>query len=794
MKHFNELKWNELKYFFAAESEKKPASNVAPVLIGQQRAAEAIEHGLRLKTKGYNIYICGQSGTGRTTFAESFAKKQAESEPVPPDLCYVYNFENPKCPMLLKLPAGGGAALRDRLGETMDQLTGELPRSYSNRDFESKKNDIIKIFQNKRDEIIKVITEEARLQCFGVKNTNHGIYFMPIIDGKMIDEEQFDALPQDQKDSISENSESIQKRAAEVMRDIKDYEKATRKDVEDLEYTIGLMTVGRNMDVLLEYYADQENILSYLMAVKEDILSNLNDFTEDDSDDDDPMQNMLPWYNKKNTDDLFTKYKINLLTDNSELTGAPVVLDYNPSYTNLIGEIEYDNEFGNFSTDFMKIKPGLLHKANGGYLILYAQDLLSNLHAWDTLRKTLLTGAIVTEPMREYNTGITVSGIKPEPIDINVKIILIGSGWYYDMLYGYDDHFEKLFRVRADFDYEMKLNEANISELSAFVEFYARKSNLPAFDSGAVGQLIEQAARYAERQDRLTTKFALLTDIMTEAAADAGETITAAQIKKAVARREKRLNMYEEKLSEMIEEDYVLIDTAGGKVGQINGLAVIDTGDYAFAKPSRITATTYMGKAGIINIEKEAEMSGSIHDKGVQVLSGYLGQTYAQDFPLSLSCRICFEQNYHGIDGDSASSTELYAVLSSLAQLPIRQDIAVTGSINQRGEIQPIGGTTFKIEGFFYLCKKRGLTGRQGVVIPKQNVRDLVLKDEVVDAVKEGMFHIYPISHIDDGIEILTGLEAGKPNDKGRYPDESVHGKVMKRLKTLFKKAMKCDE
>jgi lon-related putative ATP-dependent protease len=788
-----ELKWNECKYFYRPEKNSEPHSSCE--LIGQRRAAEALSFGLTIKEKGYNLYVCGTAGTGKTTFSEAYAKRLAEAEPTPPDLCYVYNFDNPKCPRLITLPAGKGRDLRDRMNELLNRLTNELPKTFANKDFESKKNEIVKHFQSKRDEIIKEMTEEAREQQFGVKSTNSGIYFMPIINGEVINEEQFDALPQEQKDGISVNSESIQKRAAEVMRQIKEYEKSTRKEVEEMEYSVGLFTVGHHINDVMAEYTDEPAVLTYLKAVKEDVLDNLADFVDEDSEEEEAVQAFMPWINKKNTEDTLTKYKVNLLTDNGDQHGAPVIVDFNPSYANLVGEIEYDNEFGNFSTDFMKIKAGLLHRANGGYLILQAQDILSNPHAWETLRRTLLTGQIVTEPLREYATGIAVSGIKPEAIPVQVKVILVGGHFYYDWLYAYDDHFEKLFKIRVDFDYEMKLDGANSNEVARFVKEYTEKHSLPAFNPEAIGRLIEHAARLAERKDKLTTKFNRLTEIITEAAAwarmDGAGEIKGAHVQKAVAKRDYRLGIYEEKLSEMIEDGTIMIATEGEKVGQINGLAVIDLGDTAFAKPTRITATTYMGKAGIVNIEKEADMSGSVHDKGVQVLIGYLGQTYAQDFPLTLSCRICFEQNYSGIDGDSASSTELYAVLSSLASLPIRQDIAVTGSINQHGEIQPIGGVTYKVEGFYDLCFKRGLTGKQGVIIPARNVRDLVLKDEVVEAVRKGKFHIYPITHVNEGMEILTGIMPGGMDRKGSYGYDTVHGKVHRRLRALYKKSMK---
>jgi len=793
-----ELTWQELKYFYdGPETETGTNHDTSSEvnhkeLIGQTRASQALRFGLQMKDKHYNIYITGATGTGRTTFAKAYASQLAATRPTPPDLCYVYNFENPKCPKLLSLPPGTGRKLKESMSDLINRLTSELPKTFAAKDHELKKNEVIDIYKSKRDEIIKEMTEEARDQHFGVKNTNSGIYFMPIVDGEVISEEQFDALSQEDKDSISENSISIQKRAADVMRQIRDYDKRTKKEVEELEYALGLFTVGHHMNDVMEAFANEPSLLSYLKAVKEDILDNLSEFISDDSDDEEAMQAIMPWYSKKSNEDVLTRYKVNLITDNTNQTGAPVVVDYNPSHTNLVGEIEYDNEFGNFSTDFMKIKPGLLHTANGGYLILQTQDVLGSPHAWETLRRTLITGNIVTEPLREYTTGVAVSGIKPESIPVDIKIILVGDGYYYDLLYTYDDYFEKLFKVRVDFDYEMRLNRENMTEISRFVnDWVAREKALP-FDNTAVGKLIEYSARLAERKDRLTTRFSRLTEILAEATAwariDNATDVTAEYIQKAITKRDYRLNMYEEKLSELIEDDTIMIDTDGAKIGQINGLAVLDTGDYAFAKPSRITVTAYMGKAGIVNIEKEAEMSGSIHDKGVQVMIGYLGHTYAQDFPLSLSCRICFEQNYSGIDGDSASSTELFAVLSALSGLPIRQDIAVTGSINQYGEIQPIGGATFKVEGFFDLCKKRGLTGNQGVIIPTRNVRDLVLKDEVIEAVRDGLFHIYPIAHVDEGIEILTGTPAGSGTV---YPHDTVHGKVHRRLRSYHRKAMK---
>ncbi|MCL2388015.1 MAG: AAA family ATPase [Defluviitaleaceae bacterium] len=791
-----ELDWKELKYFAKPQKPtkvkkgKKGETDDKPLeLIGQERAAEALEFGLQIKAQGYHIYVCGATGTGRTTFAREYAKAKAATEAVPPDLCYVYNFKNPKCPKLLRLPAGMGKRLKEDMNELIVRLSEELPRTFADKTYEQKKNEIIKVLKTKQDEIIKEMSVEARKHDFEVKNSNSGIFFVPIIEGETITEEQFESLSSEQKEIITKKSESIQQRASEALREIKDYEKTTKKEVDELDFALGLFTVGHHMNDIIETFADEPELLEYLKAVKEDILDNLVDFVSEEAEEEESIQAFMPWYNKKSNEDNLTKYKINLLTDNSELTGAPVVVDYNPSYPNLVGEVEYDNEFGNLSTDFMKIKPGLLHKANGGYLILQAQDILGSPHAWETLRRTLITEKIITEPLREYTTGVAVSGVKPEPIPVDIKIIIIGGGYYYDVLYTYDDYFEKLFKIRVDFDYEMKMNDQNIAELAKFIARNTSEAN--PFAPCAVASIIEYATRIAERKDRLTTRFNRLAEILTEAVVwanmDKSDKVLSKHVKKAIEKRDYRLNMYEEKLSEMLEEDSIMVSTEGEKIGQINGLAVLDTGDHVFAKPSRITATAYMGKAGIVNIEKEADMSGSIHDKGVQVMIGYLGQTYAKDFPLSLSSRICFEQNYNGIDGDSASSTELYAVLSALAEIPIRQDIAITGSMNQHGEIQPIGGATYKVEGFFDLCKTRGLTGNQGVIIPTRNIRDLVLKDEVIEAVKQKKFHIYPIAHIDEGFPILMNLPAGE----FPYPADTVHGKVFRKLRSYHRKVMK---
>jgi len=793
-----ELTYKQLRNFcdyadfdFNSTKDIEPCKNI----IGQKRAAEALEFGLNIKSKGFNIFITGLPGTGKTTFAQKYAKKIAETEKTPDDLIYVYNFENPKEPKLLRFPAGIGKQFKEDMDELINLLTVEIQKAFSSEDYEDEKDRIIKDYENKRDELVKQMTDEAKEMGFGSKIANNGMYFMPIINGEMISEDDFESLNEEERNKISKQLEIIQDKASEIMKIIKEYEKKAKKEIDNIEYQIGLFTIGHYIQKVQDKYGDIEAAIKYINSVKEDILSNIGNFIEDEQEEDESLQMMIPWISRKTVDDLLSKYSLNLIVDNSKTNGAPVIIDYNPNYSNIIGEVEYDNEYGNFTTDFMKIKPGILHKANGGYLIIQALDLFSNAFSWEALKRVLKTKEIVIEPIKENQiAGISVATIKPEPVKADLKIILIGSNYYYEILNEYDDDFAKLFGICSMFDYEMENNKDNIKSIAQFIKNFTVKEKSLEFDVSAIKEVIEYSQRIAERQDKLTTRFSLLNEILAESSTwakiDNKEIITSEEVKKAISKRIYRINLYEEKYNNMILDNEIMIDTKGKKIGQINGLAVIDMGNYTFGKPTRITATTYMGKCGIVNIEKEAEMSGNIHDKGIQVITGYLGQTYAQEFPLSLSCRICFEQNYNGIDGDSASSTELYAILSSLSNLPLSQEIAVTGSVNQWGDIQPIGGVTYKVEGFFDVCNSRGLTGNQGAIIPEQNIKDLVLKDEVIEAVKNGMFHIYPISHIDEGIEILTGVTAGKRSARGKYNISSVHGKVLKKLRDFYRKSI----
>ena len=787
-----ELSYTQLKnscvpedFDFRTTAELHPLDGI----IGQERAVKAFDFGLAVKMKGYNIYMSGPAGTGKTTYAKASTEGRAATEPVPMDWCYVYNFQHPKKPVALSFEAGIGKQFQEDMTQLVAVFKKELSKAFQSENYEKQKYAVTHSFEQRQTELLTEIRTAADQYGFQLKQTDDGVFFLPTVNGVPVEEDAYHNLSDAEKEAIEENTQVMQEKAGVFMREMNELEKECDRQLEGLNQAIGLHAIGEYVAELEKKYQTSEKTAAYLAAVQNDVLQNLDQFMEKEEVQEITLSQLMSGMGKKQDDDVTLKYRVNLIVDHSESTGAPVVVTYNPTYSNLMGETEYDSEYGNLTTDFMKIKGGLFHQANGGYLIVQAQDILSSAHAWEALRRVIKTGEINMDSIRELLNAQVVPTLKPEPIPASIKVIMIGSDYYYELLSAYDEEFDKFFKIRAAFDSEMARNGENVAKVAQFVKSFVEREHTLEFDASAVCAIVEYSSRTVSRQDKLSTQFNHLSEIMGEANVwaqfDDAAVITEAHIRKTIAEKEERLCLYEEKLNEMLEENVIMIDTDGAEIGQINGLAVLDTGRYAFGTPSRITATAYMGKSGIVNIEKEARMSGQTHDKGVQIITGFLGQTYAQQFPMALSCRICFEQNYNGIDGDSASSTELYCILSSLAELPIRQDLAVTGSVNQKGDIQAIGGVTQKIEGFFALCKKRGLTGKQGVLIPVSNVKDLVLNDEVVDAVKEGRFHIYPIAHINEGIELMMGHPAGERDAEGNFPADSVHGRVYARLKAF---------
>lgn len=786
MTKLRELAPEELRYycdenlFSFATTESVPPLEV---MIGQERAVKAVEFGLYTKTSGYNIFISGLVGTGKITYAKSAVRKIAQDEDVPPDWCYVNNFDNPSQPIALTLPAGQGSSFRQDMQELVEDLKTEIPKVFSGDDYEQAKSDVVKEFQAKRAVVMEGFNQQAEEYGITPQWTTTGFVGVPVKDGNPIAPEEFQKLDKEEREAYEQKLLAVHGKALEAIRQVQLLEREAREELKGLDGKVGLFAVGNYIDALKEKYQEYDKVVAYLEAVSTDVVKNIGDFKPAAAEEE---NNPFLMFKKNMQDAVKDKYKVNLLVDNRDIDGAPVVVETNPTYYNLVGRVEYENRMGVVSTDYSMIKSGALHRANGGYLILNVRDVLANMGAWEGLKRVLKTKKLVIENLGEQYGMLAMASLKPQPISVNVKVILVGNPYLYNLLFNYDEDFRKLFRIYADFDVEMANNALNINKLAGFITSSVQKDNLKHFDRSAVAKVVEYSTRLSGKQDKLTTRFSDIVEILCEADAwasiDKSKVVSARHVQTAIVEKRHRANKYEEKLQEMFAEGKFLMDTEGEKIGQVNGLAVLAVGEYAFGKPSRITANTYLGKSGIVNIERETEQSGTSHSKGVLILSGYLGQKYAQKQPLTLTASLTFEQMYEGVDGDSASSTELYAILSSLSDVPIRQNIAVTGSVNQKGEVQPIGGATQKIEGFFAVCKLKGLTGQQGVMIPHQNCKDLTLNDEVIEAVRQGQFHIYPVETIDQGIEILTGMPAGQPDSEGTYPVDTIHGRVQQKL------------
>ncbi|HHX73323.1 MAG TPA: AAA family ATPase [Firmicutes bacterium] len=769
-----------------AQFEFETTETLAPLegIIGQERAVRAMEFGLKIKRHGYNIFMTGQTGTGKNSYAQTLVSEIAAGEEVPLDWCYVYNFADPGHPKALCLPSGQGSVFVREMEELVEALKLEIPKAFDADDYERQKAEIFRRFQEKRAQLLEQVAQMAEEQGFILKRASTGFVSVPLVDGREINNEEYENLPEDVKEKLDRKSSELQLSALKIMRQVQAAEKEMKERIKELENRIGLFAVGYLIDELMERYAGYPDVADYLRAVSKDVLENLDDFRTGQAE-----EMPFPWLKRR--EDPGYKYRVNLVVDNKDTRGAPVIIENNPTYYNLIGRVEYENKLGMVTTDYTMIKAGSLLKANGGYLILQARDVLANPGAWDGLKRVLKTREVVMENLGEQSGLLAMSTLRPQAIPINVKVILVGSPELYQLLYDLDEDFSKLFKIKADFDTEMDAGREKMSQMASFIASHAEKEGVRHFDRTGVARLVEYSARLADHQQKLSTRFNEIVEIIYEAdawaALEGRRLISGSHVQKAVAEKIYRSDKYEEKMLEQLSDGTHLLDLDGAKVGQINGLSVLNSGDYIFGRPSRITAVTYLGREGIINIERETKMSGRIHDKGLLTLSGYLAARFAQKFPLSLSASITFEQLYSGIDGDSASSAELYAILSSLSGLPLRQDIAVTGSVNQFGEIQPIGGVTYKVEGFYKACKLRGLTGKQGVMIPVQNIKHLNLNDEVVEAVKAGQFHLYPVATVEEGIEILTGVSAGEADAEGIYPPDTVFGRVAARLATYNK-------
>ena len=780
----NELSYKSLKNICNPNNFKFETTDELDskdLIYGQDRGIKALEFGLDVESKGYNLYLEGPSGVGKTMYTKNYVTKVASKKKTPDDWCYIYNFEEPNEPVAVSLQAGKGKEFRDDMDAFITDIKRDIKLTFGNEDFDKQKSLMQNSFEQKKSLLLEKLNKQSMKSGFQVKTAQNGVYMMPILDGKTIEEEEFAKLDEKTRKQFEENSAKVQEKIIEVINQIKTLEKENVKKIQEWQSNIALITINSHVNPLKAKYKKYPKISTFFEYIKKDILKNINLFIKDEISETKAQtlkqELVRPWLN----------YRVNLFVDNSNLTGSPVIMDSNYLYHNLFGKLEYENQYGMLKTDFTMLKSGLLHKANGGYIILQASDLLANPICYDALKKALLVKELNIENNMEQRSYMVMISLKPEPIPLNVKVLLLGDASIYQTLLALDPDFKKLFKIKVEFEETAPRTDANIMKLARFVHSFSTKEGMLPLDKGAVAKLVEYTSRLSDRQDKLSTRFNEIGEIIAESSTWAKlsrkKLVTSEFIDKTLAERIERVKKYDSLYMEMIKENTLLISTEGAEVGVINGLTILSIGDYSFGKPAKITANTYMGKSGIINIEREIEMSGTSHSKGVLILSGYLGETFAQDFPLSLTASLCFEQLYNGVDGDSASSTELYALLSSLSEIPIKQSIAVTGSVDQKGNIQPIGGINEKIEGFYQVCKQRGLTGEHGVVMPIQNVQNLNLSDEIINSVKEGKFHIYAISTIDEGIEILTGVPAGKKNKEGKFPAGTIKYLAYEKLK-----------
>ena len=790
MKNKNELNYKELKMTCNPNVFNFETTGDLDTIeegIGQERGIKALEFGLQVDVKGYNLYLEGPSGVGKTLYTKNYLNKIASKKKVPSDWCYIYNFDNPNEPIAVELPAGQGKEFKEAMEGFIKEIRKDIRNTFNNDDFEKEKALIKQEFEQKRTALLEKLNQDASKHNFQVKTAQNGIYMMPIVNGQVIEEEEFDKLDEEIKKEYEEKSVLVQEQIMNVISQIKEIERASDKKISEWQSNVALLTVNVHINYLKSKYKRNKKINKFLNDVKTDVLKNIPTFLEDPS----KQPQQMPPNPAMRKPDPCLNYRVNLFVDNSNREGAPVIMDSNYSYNNIFGTLEYENYYGALKTDHTMLKAGLMQQANGGYIIFQAKDLLANGICYEALKKALRIKELGIENANEQRAAMTLISLKPEPIPLNLKVILIGNSSIYQTLLAMDSDFRKLFKIKVEFEESAKISNENLNKLAQIIHGFCQHQELPELDKTGMARLVEYSSKLAGSHSKVSTRFDDLMQVVGEAATWAklskSKVVTEKYIDKALEERVERVKKYDEKYLEMIKENTLLIDTSGYKVGQLNGLTVMSVGDYTFGKPAKITVNTYTGKNGIVNIEREVEISGPSHSKGVLILTGYLGEMFAQDMPLCLTASICFEQLYNGVDGDSASSTELYGLLSSLSGIPINQAIAVTGSVNQKGQIQPIGGVNEKIEGYFQVCKVRGLDGSHGVMIPVQNIDNLQLSDEIINAVKNKKFHIYAVSTIEEGIEVLTGVPAGKKDKEGHFPAGTINRLVYEKLKKYAK-------
>ena len=798
MKKIKELNSSDLKneckiddFEFKKTTELEPFNGI----IGQQRALNAIKAAMQIPQKGFNLYLCGNVGMGKTAYALSIINSLAKKRPVPNDVCYINNFENPNEPIAVVLEAGMGLEFKRDMNRFISSLLNRLSKDLTGDMYEKEKKNILDRYENAKEKIMQEFDKSTFEQGFKVRNTKEGIYFSPVHNGVVLNEESFKMLDEKSKKYFEETSPKIQEQTLQVLKKIDALDKEAKTVVQEWESNLTTFAVTQCMSDLKIKYKNNLKIQNFFYSIQSDVIKNIEYIKQYEQMTNNTNQNAQatmqmpklplnkPWEN----------YRVNLLVNNDKLMHAPVILCKNPNYFDLFGKLEFETSTVGTKTNYTLLKPGLFHKANGGFLIVNIRDLLTSAPTWEAFKRVIRNEELSIDSSRDIAQPITISSLKPEPVAIHTQVILIGSEFHYQQLCAMDTDFKKLFKIKADFEDTYPRNKENILKLARYVAFIAKKNDLLAFTAGAVKEIVEYSSKCANDKTKLTAILQDISDICIEsnfiAKSNNKKSVTEKEVKQAYETRSERFGKYNDNLTKMILDGDIIISTSGEKIGQINGLTIMMNGDLSFGHVVRVTANTFIGKSGVINIEREVSMSGNTHSKGVYILSAYIGEKYAQDCPLSLTASICFEQLYNGVDGDSASSTELYAILSSLSGVPIRQNLAVTGSVNQKGEIQPVGGVTDKIEGFFRVCKARGLNDDNGVLIPIQNVKNLNLSDEIIKAVENGKFHIYPISTIDEGIEVLTGMKSGKLLETGEYEKNSINYYVHKKLRKYAEKS-----
>lgn len=774
--------------------------NGARPIAGQERAEEAVRFGIKMQQDGYNLFALGPKGSGKHTAVHQYLAETAANAPTPPDWCYLYNFDQPHHPQVLRLPPGTGNILRKEMETLIEELRAAIPAAFESEDYQAQRQNIDEAFQHKQEEALEELQEQARERGIALLRTQNGLAFAPMRDGEVIPPETYQALPEAEREKIEAEIEELQGELQRIAQQVPQWSREGREQVKVLDQEIAALAIDPLLNEIKEKFSEYSEVIDHLDAIRDDILEHLQFFSQNEQSNSGNQLAMLLQGQQAQSaaqieatrEQMMHRYRINVLVDNENQEGAPIIYENHPTHQNLIGRVEHQAHMGALITDFNLIRAGALHRANGGYLILDTRKLLMQPYAWESLKRALQAQEVRIESLGQTLSLISTVSLEPEPIPLNLKVILLGERLLYYLLYQLDPDFAELFKVAADFENQMERNETNQAQYAQLIATLAVENELRPFHANAVARVVEHSSRFAGDGEKLTTHMQTITDLLREADHWAGaagsDVVQAGHVQQALDAQKYRNGRIRDRLQEAILRDTVLIDTSDSQVGQINGLSVLQTGNFTFGKPNRITARVRLGKGEVVDIERQVEMGGPIHSKGVMILSGFLGGRYASRQPLSLSASLVFEQSYGGVDGDSASSAELYALLSALAELPIKQNLAVTGSVNQHGQVQAIGGVNEKIEGFFDICQSRGLTGDQGVLIPQTNVKNLMLRQDVIDAVADGQFHIYPIKTIDEGIALLSDLPAGEADEDGDYPEGTVNYLVAQRLRNLAEK------